>query len=1085
MLKDALANMHHYFDEIVLERGRLCQKQGKILSVKISEGLIKGRVKGSQSQLYDVHINLRADAEHFARCTCPYTLNCKHAAACLFEIQSRRNLPETGQLPTHVIVAKPPVKATPDWKESKPTQLSNYIVHYEIEFDKGHKRGIPVRLYRIKRLKSGGMGKPIEMTNEDDISSRLSTTDQIIAMKLLTQTGLLERRNNIRDVETLKQVVATNMAFVKPKFNAKKHKLTWGKEIQATLGWELYPEGEFHLHLYAKGKAIDHVFLWRSPFYLNRQNWSLHDIQTNYSPELLRSLMSLAPVSIDQIKEPTKINMQMNEQLPALPTFNVTTKNEKPFVKIVFDAVEKNQVIPNSSQDNAQYIFFVNIYAVYHGISVSYSNTCHAVYVQKQSVIERYKRCFEDETEKLEEIKKMLDLREPNQSEKLYLAQVPQCDYIAKACLNEKYLGFLFEKLLPHLHELGYLVEFNHPIFQQPIDIDDLTWFSELSETKSDMLAYELGVIIDGQAVNLVPLVVEVIHKYTPMELQQLPDDYRLSLGLNHSKAISIDIARIRPLINFIIQFGEHRISQGRILKLEKYQAIWLQEMEQASKAAKARWQGSEQFRNQLRQFIAQDYTIDMPTRCLATLREYQVKGVAWLQSLRICHFSGILADDMGLGKTVQTLAHLQIEKEHNRLTKPSLIVAPTSLVMNWFQEAKRFTPDLKVLVYHGAERVPDEMDHYDMVVTTYGLIQRNKEQFLPTKFYYLILDEAQFIKNARAKTTLVVQQIQATHRICLTGTPLENHLGELWSLFHFLMPGFLGTARQFRQAFKFPIEKEQSQDRQIILSNRVSPFLLRRTKKEVVKELPEKTVITRMVELSGPQRDLYEAIRLTMESKVRQAIADRGLNKSQIIILDALLKMRQVCCDPRLLKEEQAVIAKGHSAKLDLLEDLLLNSVDEGRRILLFSQFTSMLSIIENRCQQLKLPYLKLTGQTQNRHKLVESFQQGDVPLFLISLKAGGTGLNLTAADTVIHYDPWWNPAVEDQATDRTHRIGQVNPVFVYRLICAGTVEEAMLTLQDKKRKLISGVYEQNLLDKQMDIDTLLNLFQPITDTN
>nr|WP_241480427.1 DEAD/DEAH box helicase [Legionella norrlandica] len=287
----------------------------------------------------------------------------------------------------------------------------------------------------------------------------------------------------------------------------------------------------------------------------------------------------------------------------------------------------------------------------------------------------------------------------------------------------------------------------------------------------------------------------------------------------------------------------------------------------------------------------------------------------------------------------------------------------------------------------------------------------------------------------------------------------MENNLGELWSLFHFLMPGLLGDAKQFRLWFRTPIEKYADMERRNLLTRRVQPFLLRRTKNQVARELPPKTEMTRTIELAGAQRDLYEAIRMSMEKKVRDAIARQGLAKSHILLLDALLKLRQVCCDPRLLSVPEAAIAHGTSCKLDVLMELLDNLVEEGRRVLVFSQFTSMLKLIEELLISKQYEYLKLTGQTKNRQGLVEQFQRGDTPIFLISLKAGGTGLNLTRADTVIHYDPWWNPSVEDQATDRTHRIGQENPVFVYKLITSGTVEEVILGMQEKKRQLVDGI--------------------------
>ncbi|MBF0094786.1 MAG: DEAD/DEAH box helicase, partial [Alphaproteobacteria bacterium] len=309
----------------------------------------------------------------------------------------------------------------------------------------------------------------------------------------------------------------------------------------------------------------------------------------------------------------------------------------------------------------------------------------------------------------------------------------------------------------------------------------------------------------------------------------------------------------------------------------------------------------------------------------------------------------------------------------------------------------------------------------------------------------------------------------------------MENHLGELWSLFDFLLPGFLGDEAWFRRFFRTPIEKRGDETRRAVLARRVRPFLLRRTKEQVAADLPPKTEILQGVELDGPQRDLYEAIRLSMHARIREEIAERGLARSRITILDALLKLRQVCCDPRLLKTASG--RKGvSSAKLRSLMDMLPNLVDEGRRVLLFSQFTEMLGLIEAEVTRAEIPFVKLTGQTRDRTTPVDRFQAGEIPLFLISLKAGGTGLNLTAADTVIHYDPWWNPAVEAQATDRAHRIGQNKAVFVYKMVAVGTVEEKMMELQERKRALANGVYGGSADEAaQLSPEDLEALFAPL----
>jgi SNF2 family DNA or RNA helicase len=434
------------------------------------------------------------------------------------------------------------------------------------------------------------------------------------------------------------------------------------------------------------------------------------------------------------------------------------------------------------------------------------------------------------------------------------------------------------------------------------------------------------------------------------------------------------------------------------------------------------------------------------------------------LQFLREYDLGGILADDMGLGKTVQTLAHILIEKQAGRLTHPVLVVAPTSVVPNWKAEAARFAPQLRVHVSHGLKRKETfaEIGASDLVLTSYALLPRDEEVLLAQEFHLVILDEAQQIKNALTRAARVVGRLRATHRLCLTGTPLENHLGELWSLFHFLMPGLLGDATTFRRTYRTPIEKQGDSLRRQNLVRRIRPFLLRRTKDQVAAELPLKSEIVRPVELAGPQRELYETVRASMHERVRAEIAARGIAQSHIIVLDALLKLRQICCDPRLLKLDSAKRIKD-SAKLELLLEMLQEMIPEGRRILLFSQFTSMLDLIEPELTKLKFAYLKLTGQTRDRERPVKEFQAGKVPLFLISLKAGGTGLNLTAADTVIHYDPWWNPAVESQATGRAHRIGQDKPVFVYKLIVSGTVEEKIAALQTSKAALARGVLEND----------------------
>jgi len=345
------------------------------------------------------------------------------------------------------------------------------------------------------------------------------------------------------------------------------------------------------------------------------------------------------------------------------------------------------------------------------------------------------------------------------------------------------------------------------------------------------------------------------------------------------------------------------------------------------------------------------------------------------------------------------------------------------------------------------------------VVLTTYPTLVRDEALFAGVRFATVVLDEAQAIKTAGATLATVACALRADFRLALTGTPMENHLGELWSVMRFALPELLPDARTFARVFRRPIERDGHDLARHTLKARLAPFVLRRLKEEVASELPAKTIMVERIELSPKQREVYETVRVTMHARVQQALEERGLARSQIVLLDALLKLRQAVCDPRLLKVASA--RRAGSAKLDALVEKLAELAAEGRRVLVFSQFVTMLELIAEALRKVDLKYVMLTGQTEDRREVVQGFREGDAPVFLLSLKAGGSGLNLTAADVVIHYDPWWNPAAEAQATDRAHRIGQEKPVFVYKLIGKGTIEEKILALQDKKRALFASILD------------------------
>lgn len=464
-----------------------------------------------------------------------------------------------------------------------------------------------------------------------------------------------------------------------------------------------------------------------------------------------------------------------------------------------------------------------------------------------------------------------------------------------------------------------------------------------------------------------------------------------------------------------------------------------------------------------------------------ANLRSYQCQGLSYLNFLAEYGFGGILADEMGLGKTVQTLAFIQHMVESRR-KGPNLIVVPTSVMPNWEREAQKFVPKLKILVIYGTRRegMFKHIENSDLVITTYALLRRDLEELEKHDFNTVILDEAQNIKNPNTITARSVRKINARMRLCLSGTPIENNLFELWSLFEFLMPGFLGSQHSFQRGIVKPI-KDGDVESLDYLRARVRPFILRRTKAEVARDLPPKVESVTCCALEEAQAELYAALARKLKAQVLADVDEKGLAKSQMSILDALLKLRQICCHPRLLKMDLPGFSNNlPSGKFDAFKDMAMDIVEGGHKVLVFSQFVQMLHIIRQWLEFSQIPFCYLDGASKDRFEQVDRFNlNADIPVFLISLKAGGTGLNLTSADYVIHYDPWWNPAVESQATDRTHRIGQTRQVFSYKLICQNTVEEKILKLQEAKRGVAEAIIPGQDTWKSLTREDLEMLFE------
>lgn len=653
---------------------------------------------------------------------------------------------------------------------------------------------------------------------------------------------------------------------------------------------------------------------------------------------------------------------------------------------------------------------------------------------------------------------------------------------------DSAWLRFVLSEL-PTLREQGWQIEFADDFAFDLTPVDD--WYARIQEApERDWFDLELGIVVDGERLSLLPILLNLLRTHPELlnstQLAKRREDEQLlvtipgNTGGRRPLQVALPYGRLKPVLATLGDFYQREPGETS-LRLATPDATRLNALQELPLS----WQGGDRVRNlaeRLRDIRQQP--AHTPDGLNATLRTYQLEGLSWMQALRELEVGGILADDMGLGKTLQTLAHLLTEKNAGRLTRPAMVVMPTSLIPNWQDEAARFAPGLRVLALQGIGRRKhfDHLQDYDLLLTTYALLPKDLAHFKGLVLHVLILDEAQYIKSPSSKAAQAARQLEARQRLCLSGTPLENHLGELWSLFHFLLPGWLGDAKAFNRDYRVPIERQGNDERLQHLNARIKPFLLRRTKEQVATELPAKTEMIHWVELSDAQRDVYETMRLAMDQKVRAEITRKGVARSQIIILEALLKLRQVCCDLRLVNSQAPTTRGAHSGKLASLMEMLEELLAEGRRVLLFSQFTSMLRLIEAELQQRTIAYALLTGETRDRRAPVQDFQRGRLQIFLISLKAGGVGLNLTAADTVIHYDPWWNPAAENQATDRAYRIGQEKPVFVYKLITRGTVEEKIQQLQQEKSALAAGVLDgRQAGDWRLAAEDIDALFAPL----
>ncbi|MGY4478697.1 DEAD/DEAH box helicase [Bradyrhizobium sp. USDA 3364] len=1074
-----------FFSRSAVDKALVYRAQGRVSGLEISEDLtrVQARVSGTERKSYRVDIELEFDGDRLVDldgdCTCPMAVNCKHVAATLFEAL-RSPAQSTGVAPQELRGAAGNGQARPEavlpyqiaeWIETigrsvrdanYPPDVTQRLLYCLQPGLSGV--GVPcmdVSLASVKVLKTGEFGSKVSQPSFDNFSVDRAPkyylgSDIDILAKLSSEfrAGYMTGRHAY-SADVLKRIVATGRAFWGDHSGVP---LRWGEARDGRVTWRQVTRDGIGPLLIVEGATALNA---EPPVYVDEAAGLIGPIRLNL-PERLASRLLLAPAIPHT--HVAQVVQRLGQKLPSLdpgwlpaPPAAATKVNTDPKPVLRLMSGRKAAHAYYYGDRTPDSVPVARLSFGYGPVEIGRSESAHRVESFEDGclyVVTRRKAKEKEMTARLislglVEARSAFPLLEAVHAYDLTFAQ--PMDWLG--FLNVDVAGLQAGGLEIRIDDdFPYRLATSSGVFDADFESSGIDWF-ELA----------LGIEIDGERRDLAPLLAALLSQpgFALETVKQLADDGdSVYLPLADGRYLAIAADRFLPLVLALhsLTLGETFVDTSGKFRLSRAQIVPLLGLE----ADHFVFRGAENLRRMAGLLGARGLPDPvLPSDFNAALRGYQTQGVAWLDLLRESGLGGVLADDMGLGKTVQVLALLALEKARGHLTDPAIVVAPTSLMTNWLNEARKFTPGLRVLVLHGPDRRKsfEAIADHDLVLTTYPLIVRDHEVLLAREWHIAVLDEAQTVKNSNAATTRRLQDIRARHRFCLTGTPMENHLGELWSIMNFANPGYLGERAAFVRNWRTPIEKRADVGRARVLTQRIRPFLLRRTKQEVAVELPPKSEFAESIVLEGSQRELYDAIRLSMSEKVRKAIRERGLAKSHIVVLEALLRMRQACCDPALLNLDDGI--KRPSAKLDRLMEMVEELLSEKRKIIVFSQFTSMLALIRKRCDALAIRYSVLTGETKDRRSAIEGFQDGDADLFLISLKAGGVGLNLTAADTVIIFDPWWNPAVEEQAIDRAHRIGQDKAVFVYRLVTAGTIEEKMDELKARKRALADSIFD------------------------
>jgi superfamily II DNA or RNA helicase len=1074
-----------FFSRAALAKAVAYQAQGRVSIVESEPGsnYIHAYVRGTGAAPYEVEISLKLRDGRLAGvtgdCDCPMAFNCKHVAAVLFEMVAADGnvraatraafkraeqpaLPGLQPLPPELNSWLQKIGGTVR-DNDYPAEIAQRVLYCIRPHGRGARmQHLAVTPISIRLLRGGTFSDKVSRANvagfnRDSAPAYFRESDIEIASALSHAERTYDEPDLylVSGAELLQRIVATGRAYWLDHLGKP---LNWGEPRKGRIEWRQISQAGLGAYVFVEAATALRA---EPPVYVDPAANTVGLAETGLSPRLAYHLLSAPLIPRAHVEQ---VARRLAEKLPSVD-HDILPVPPVPAVKIDEEPVPVLRLATLHRSETYSIYGRPKRFALATPSFRYGTAEIHPFEKDKQVEVFRDGQVYAVSRRLGKEREAMKRLTDIGFVKATSVDPYLEAEHRGALTLPGADHWFDFLNLrVRRLREEGFEIQVDDDFAYRLAAAADSVE-AELQSSGIDWFELGLGIEIDGVKQDLTPIVAKLIADpdFDPDAIRALATAGKhLYLPLADGRYIALAANRFLPLILALHGLklnGAFADAKAKI-SLSRAEIVPLIGLESEDFSFK----GADNLRRLAQLLRSRDSAaIQLPAQFKATLRPYQAYGLAWLDLLRESGLGGVLADDMGLGKTVQVLALLALEKTRGNLAEPVLIVAPTSLMTNWFNEAQRFAPDLKFLVLHGPDRRQDfaAIPEYDVVLTTYPLIARDREVLLSREWHMAVLDEAQTVKNPDAATTRWLRDVRARHRFCLTGTPMENHLGELWSIMSFVNPGYLGDKAAFSRQWRIPIEKRADKARAAALAQRVKPFLLRRTKTEVATELPAKSEIIEAIVLEGAQRDLYDSIRLSMSRKVRKAIEERGLAKSHIVVLEALLRMRQACCDPALLKLDDGI--ERPSAKLDRLIEMVLELLSEGRKIIVFSQFTSMLDLIRRRFDAEELRYSVLTGETRDRKKPIEAFQNGASDVFLISLKAGGVGLNLTAADTVIIFDPWWNPAVEEQAIDRAHRIGQDKAVFVYRLVAAGTIEEKMDELKARKRALADSLFDRD----------------------